>query len=426
MSRVILPPCLLVALAFLSGAGSEPPVPAPAPTAAPTPAEAPAPASSPTTVRAPDAALRAAFGLDARHVRMVDVGGFPVLGSARVPDAALLEAAHIVSRMVQTRPGLIPPMVAARVRLVVMNHDEFTTDVPEHADLTPAAYWDRRARGLGATTVRPAVSCGAENLLGYDGDPYAGESILVHEFAHVVHEFALAAIDATFDRRLDAAYDAAMAAGRWAGTYASTNRHEYFAEAVQAYFDTNRQDDRQHNHVDTRAELEAYDPALFGLVDEAFGGNAWRHRPAAERADQPHLRGHDAASAPTFAWPERVLTAWTRHQATTNAGRITLALTAVTPGHPPPASIDGGTATQLRFVNRRRQSVRLVWIDTLGQPRDFGWVRARGTHEQSTYAGHTWLVMDASGSPLSWTVATDAPGLVEIGGADPLRSGTTR
>ncbi|MFQ5808669.1 MAG: alpha/beta hydrolase [Armatimonadota bacterium] len=31
-----------------------------------------------------------------------------------------------------------------------MSEDEFTTDVPEHSDLEPAAYWDRRARGLGA------------------------------------------------------------------------------------------------------------------------------------------------------------------------------------------------------------------------------------------------------------------------------------
>lgn len=51
-----------------------------------------------------------------------------------------------------------------------MAQDEMTTDVPEHCDLRPKDYWDRRARRLGATDARPAVSCGEENLLCLPGD----------------------------------------------------------------------------------------------------------------------------------------------------------------------------------------------------------------------------------------------------------------
>ena len=57
-----------------------------------------------------------------------------------------------------------------------MAHNEYTTHIPEHRDLQPRLYWNRRARGLGATPERPAVSRGEENLLGYVNDPYASKT----------------------------------------------------------------------------------------------------------------------------------------------------------------------------------------------------------------------------------------------------------
>jgi peptidyl-prolyl cis-trans isomerase A (cyclophilin A) len=148
------------------------------------------------------------------------------------------------------------------------------------------------------------VSCGEENLLAFPGDPYATENLLIHEFAHAVHGFGLRAMDATFDQRLRAAYDAAIKAGLWKGTYAGQNPGEYWAEAVQDWFDNNRQNDSLHNHVNTRAELKDYDPALAALCQEVFGDRPWRYqkpmaRPAGERQ---HLAGFDPASAPRFRW----------------------------------------------------------------------------------------------------------------------------
>ena len=43
------------------------------------------------------------------------------------------------------------------------------------------------------------------------------------------------------------------------------NDREYFAEGVQSWFDNNREPDHDHNHVNTRAELIEYDPALAAL-----------------------------------------------------------------------------------------------------------------------------------------------------------------
>ena len=106
----------------------------------------------------------------------------------------MLEARYIVTSMLSNRPDVLKSLAKKKIRLTVMAVREFTTDVPEHSDLKPAKYWDRRARGLGPTDVRPCVSCGEENLLKYPGDPYKTENILVHEFAHAIHE-GLKAID---------------------------------------------------------------------------------------------------------------------------------------------------------------------------------------------------------------------------------------
>lgn len=255
----------------------------------------------------------AEYGLAPAHVKHVSVGGFPIVGSERVPDEALFEAAFLVGRMLADRDDVKDALVAGRVRFVVMAHDEMTTDVPEHADLAPAVYWDRRARGLGATRRRPAVSCGAENLLGYPGDPYSTENILIHEFAHAMHEMGLALVDPTFDERLEATFRAAMEAGLWKDKYAATNRQEYWAEGVQSFFDTNRQPDHDHNHVDTREELLEYDPALHALIAESLRAPDWRYVHPRDRSELGHLATWDFDAAPRFVWPEGLEAAYREH-----------------------------------------------------------------------------------------------------------------
>ena len=175
---------------------------------------------------------------------------------------------------------------------------------PEHSDLEPKAHWDRRARGLGATLERPATSCGEENLLCMRGDPYATENILIHEFAHTIHQIGLAQVDATFQNRLEAAFTDAKQAGRWANTYAMQNPAEYWAEGVQSWLSCNRTNDREHGAVNSPASVRKHDPPLAALLAEVFGEEPRAYcrpadRPAAERQ---HLDGFDAESAPVFRW----------------------------------------------------------------------------------------------------------------------------
>ena len=275
--------------------------------------------------------LRARFELDRFYQKYVMAGALPVVGSDAVSDQALLEAHWIVRHMLDGRDDILSAMADQNVRLSVMAWNEFTTDVPEHADLEPAVYWDRRARGLGATLEAPAVSCAEENLLSYPGDPYHDENILIHEFAHAIHETGLKLVDPTFDERLRTAFRDAEAGGLWRGTYAMAGPAEYWAEGVQSWFDDNLENDALHNHVNSRTELEKYDPALAGLCREVFGDGEWRYRRPGERDPEgrAHLAGHDPAGAPDFAWRDYPLTDHPRVQIDTALGSITVELDAV-------------------------------------------------------------------------------------------------
>ncbi len=244
-------------------------------------------------------------GVPAFYTQAVSVGGFPIVASAKVNAYALKEAAYLVEVMLARRPDVRDAMIQSGARMCIIGWDEFTTDLPEFAQLKPKDFWDARARGTGGSATDPYCSSAEENLLAYPGDPYATECILIHEFAHSIHLRGMANVDATFDGRVQAAYDAAMKAGLWRGKYASVNHHEYFAEGVQSWFDNNREPDHDHNHVNTRAELLAYDPGLAELCREVFGDTELKYTKPATRLTG-HLAGYDPARAPNFVWPERL------------------------------------------------------------------------------------------------------------------------
>lgn len=350
-------------------------------------------------VQAPSTALREAFKLSPHYAKSMEVQGFPIVGSKKVNDYALLEAAHWIGKMLQDRDDVREALISEKVRYGIMAVDEFTTDLPEHSDLEPAAYWDKRARGLGSTRIRPCVSCGEENLLRYQGDPYHAESILIHEFAHAFHLQGLNVATPEWEAKLIKCYNNAMAKGLWKGKYAATNKEEYWAEGVQSFFDTNRPPDHDHNHVDTREELKTYDPALHDLISETFHHAPWRYTHPSTRLGQGHLKGYDPKSAPEFRWPQAVLDAYAAHQ----EAERNLPLS-------PPLSLEtlagamsprGGDPTQLLLRNETEKPVRLFWIDFEGKREALGWVRNGYDLKQHTFAGHLFLTTDTEGNPLT-------------------------
>lgn len=255
-------------------------------------------------------------GIPAFYTQRIEAHGFPIVASANVNPYALKEAAYLLDLMLAKRPDVREAMIKSGARLSILAWNEFTTDQPEWkwlADQPMASfpgisgtdYYDARARGMGGSETDPYCSCAEENLLCYPGDPYSTENILIHEFAHNIHLRGMVNVDPTFDGRLKVAHDAAMNEGLWKGKYASVNHHEYFAEGVQSWFDNNRENDHDHNHVNTREELLEYDPRLAALCREVFGDTELKYTKPQTRLTG-HLAGYDPATAPKFEWPERL------------------------------------------------------------------------------------------------------------------------
>lgn len=361
------------------------------------------PAPTDLNIAMPSPEIREAFSLSPFYQQWIDVEGLPVVASSKVNPYAVKESAWLIQQMIGHRPDLLQAMAQNKVRFSVMAYNEMTTQIPEHSDLRPEFYWDQRARGLGPTPQRPSVSCGEENLLQYPGDPYATENILIHEFSHAVHRMGLNIVDLTFDSRLEIIFDAAMQKGLWQGTYASSNKYEYWAEGVQSYFDTNRENDNEHNYVNTRIELKEYDPELATLIVEVFGDRDWRYTPPATRTNLPHLQGFNPQHSPTFEWPPDLAECYRQlRDPNSNGCGEWVDLNRYDPSVLSSLKSETrGGDTEVLFVNQTKGEIFFYWLDFDGKLRYYGRVVPNRIGIQHTFTGHVWLVKNADGADLA-------------------------
>ncbi len=210
------------------------------------------------------------------YKKYVDVNGIPLISSWRVPDSAFVAAHRTLYAMTSMLPAaVLDSMVARGTRVAIMGRYEGTTDIPEHHHLIndTTLNWDLRARGLGGDLELPLTSCAEENLLAYQIDKYHAEDILVHEFAHSIHLIGLMLAVPDFDARLKMCFENAKLRGFLDATYRITDKEEYFAEAVQDWFNVNAEvetPDGKHNWCNTREELAEYDPDLYELLSQYF------------------------------------------------------------------------------------------------------------------------------------------------------------
>jgi len=186
--------------------------------------------------------------------------------------------------MVSTIPAEKAKMIENKLRVGILGINERPTQLPEYSDLYtafPGTDWDNRARAYGATLQRPLTSNCEENMLcRQDIDRYKGEEILTHEFAHAIHELGIRFTTPGFDAELQAAFNNAVTNNLWANTYSRTDLREYWAEGVQSYFNCNMEvpsANGVHNEINTRAELQNYDPTLFNLIKRYFSTESRKH-----------------------------------------------------------------------------------------------------------------------------------------------------
>jgi hypothetical protein len=242
---------------------------------------------------------------DGFYKKYVDAGGIPIISSAKATDRSLLEARYLILSVLKGRQDILDSMKSKNLRVGVMAYTEFTTDMPETRQMSP--WWNRRARGLGGNPT----TCAEENLLNFKGDPYRGENILIHEFAHAIHHSGMSVLDKTFNARLIALFKKTKKSGMVAG-YCMTSHREFWAEGVQSWFDCNLPNirltlkDGKKKAIKTREELVEHMPELAGLLKEAFRDNEWRYSKIEKRMHLPHLKDFNASEAPSFKWPKWV------------------------------------------------------------------------------------------------------------------------
>lgn len=210
----------------------------------------------------------------------------PILSSRFVADSALLQVRNIVETMIKKIPSYAFDWMHEKFfRIGIVGAQENVTDLPEARAMPiwwPGTDWNARGRGYGATPSLPLMTCGEENIVYLPHSPfanrYATESIMVHEFAHNLDQ-GLRGDGKTgsegkqFEEELLAAFANAGTTGLWKGTYAMENAAEYWAEGVQAWYNTCRMivpSPKGQFTLKYRSQLLEYDPTLYQLIEKHF------------------------------------------------------------------------------------------------------------------------------------------------------------
>ncbi len=176
-----------------------------------------APADTACEVRPLADAQAKTYGLDTAFYKKCTVAeGILIATSDRVSDYALLETAYQFDMIMQR----LRPEVARRIRdrkplCLLIGSTELTSDLPQFAsDKTGEAldFYNWRQRGfLHWQDGRPLVVFAEEDVLQCDGGMQL-ESILIHEFGHVIHG---AGFDEALRKRLTETFKQARAKGLW-------------------------------------------------------------------------------------------------------------------------------------------------------------------------------------------------------------------
>ena len=136
--------------------------------------------------------------------------------SAKVSDLAHQETAYQFDMLMQSmKPGIAERIRKKRVLCLLIGHDEFTSQLPQFTTNKKGEeldFYNWRQRGfLSHIGSRPTVVFAEEDVMEYEGGMQL-ESILVHEFGHVVHG---AGFDEALQKRLTATFENVKKTGIW-------------------------------------------------------------------------------------------------------------------------------------------------------------------------------------------------------------------
>jgi hypothetical protein len=173
--------------------------------------------STPTTVQPPTDAQLEEYKLDPSfYKKAMLVQDILIAASDRVSNDTIREAGYQFDMVMKS----IAPEVAQRIRenrvlCILIGHEELTSDLPQFATNKTGKdldFYNWRQRGfLTRKNGRPTVVFAEEDVLEYEGG-MQDESILIHEFGHVIDG---AGFDKQLKDRLTEAFERARAKGIW-------------------------------------------------------------------------------------------------------------------------------------------------------------------------------------------------------------------
>lgn len=136
--------------------------------------------------------------------------------SAKVSDLAHQETAYQFDMLMRSmKPGIAERIRKKKVLCLLIGHDELTSQLPQFTTNKKGEeldFYNWRQRGfLSHIASRPTVVFAEEDVMEYEGGMQL-ESILIHEFGHVVHG---AGFDEALQKRLTATFENVKKTGIW-------------------------------------------------------------------------------------------------------------------------------------------------------------------------------------------------------------------
>jgi hypothetical protein len=210
--------------------------------------------------------------------------GFSILGTKGVSETAMLEADRIIRNMFRYRHDVLKAIIDANVELVVIGPGQSPKEIPDVKRIRRKWFVNRQSSLFRFTTAET-------NLLESAGNQAAGDNLLIRDMALLMYyvtglrevdpeynkrkhvqqyEKGLERVDHRFDEKIRRLYRKAKKRNLWAGTPAMKNRFKYFAEGVQSFFNANQIITSGNDHVNTREQLQVYDPDMALYIGDIF------------------------------------------------------------------------------------------------------------------------------------------------------------
>jgi hypothetical protein len=173
--------------------------------------------AAPHKVEALNDELAKEYDLDQSfYAKTTKVQGILIATSKKVPDTTHLEAAYLFDRMMSELKKPIADRIREKdVLCLLVGHDELTSDLPQFKQNKTGKeldFYNWRQRGfLTKIKGRYVVLFAEEDVMEYEGGMQI-ESILIHEFGHVIHG---AGFDDALNLQWTETYKTAMAKGLW-------------------------------------------------------------------------------------------------------------------------------------------------------------------------------------------------------------------